>query len=94
VGAALLCENAFARIDRGGGLPCPFRLPYFPDAAAAQLSKYSVLVLIDARRPVANFGYQCAPCFTAQCSRTKPPACRFGPALSQCRQRGLTCIAA
>ena len=59
-GAALLCENAFARADRGGGLPCPDRLPYFPDAAAAELSKYSLLVLVDARRPVATFGYQCA----------------------------------
>ena len=59
-GAALLCENAFARIDRGGGLPCPVRLPYFPDAAAAQLSEYSVLVVVDARKPVATFGYKCA----------------------------------
>ena len=57
-GAALLCENAFARFDRGGGLPCPERLPYFPDAAAAQLAKYSLLVLVDARRPVASFGYK------------------------------------
>ena len=59
-GAALLCENAFARVDRGGGLPCPTRLPYFPDVAAAELAEYSMLVLVDARRPVATFGYKCA----------------------------------
>jgi hypothetical protein len=29
-GAALYCENAFARLDRGAGLPNLMRLPYFP----------------------------------------------------------------
>ena len=57
-GASLLCENAFARVDRGEGLPCPNRLPYFPDAAAAELAKYSMIVFVDARRPVATFGYR------------------------------------
>ncbi len=33
-GAALLCENAFARVDRGAGLPHLKRLPYFPQEAA------------------------------------------------------------
>ena len=74
-GAALLCENAFARIDRGGELPCPVRLPYLPEASAAELSKYSVLVLIDARRPVATFGYKCAPFITLYYICTNPPAC-------------------
>ncbi|KAL4444371.1 hypothetical protein ABPG75_012108 [Micractinium tetrahymenae] len=60
-GAALLCENAFARLDRGAGLPCPARLPYFPQDAAAALAQYDLLLLLDARRPVANFGYDGAP---------------------------------
>ena len=29
-GAALLCEGAFARVERGCGLPDLRRLPYFP----------------------------------------------------------------
>lgn len=33
-GAALLCESAFARLDRGAGLPNVQRLPYFPQARA------------------------------------------------------------
>ncbi len=33
-GAVLLCENAFARIDRGAGLPHVNRLPYLPQEAA------------------------------------------------------------
>jgi acetolactate synthase-1/2/3 large subunit len=57
-GAALLCENAFARLDRGAGLPCPRRLPYFPQDAAAELAKYELLLLLDARLPVATFGYK------------------------------------
>lgn len=59
-GAALLCENAFARLDRGMGLPSPARLPYFPQEAAAALAKYDMLVVVGTRRPVANFGYRCA----------------------------------
>lgn len=29
-GASLLCEGAFARVERGCGLPSLTRLPYFP----------------------------------------------------------------
>ncbi|KAI3427920.1 hypothetical protein D9Q98_006312 [Chlorella vulgaris] len=60
-GAALLCENAFARLDRGAGLPDVQRLPYFPQDAAAELAKYELLLLLDARPPVANFGYEGGP---------------------------------
>jgi acetolactate synthase-1/2/3 large subunit len=56
--AVLLCENAFARLDRGAGLPCPRRLPYFPQDAAAELAKYDLLLLVDTRSPVATFGYK------------------------------------
>lgn len=33
-GAALICETAFARLDRGAGLPALQRLPYFPQVRA------------------------------------------------------------
>ncbi|GAB4823280.1 hypothetical protein N2152v2_010326 [Parachlorella kessleri] len=60
-GSALYCENAFARMDRGAGLPDIQRLPYFPQDAAATLAKYELLALVDVRRPVANFGYEGGP---------------------------------
>lgn len=66
VDAALLCENAFARIDRGGGLPHPTRLPYFPRDAARALAAFDVIVTADARRPIAMVR-----------ARTKPPADAF-----------------
>lgn len=34
------------------------RLAYFPQEAAKELSKYSLLVTVDARLPVAMFGYK------------------------------------
>lgn len=52
-GAQLLCENAFPRLDRGGGLPHPKRLPYFPQDAARALAAFEVVVAADARRPIA-----------------------------------------
>lgn len=58
VGGELLCENAFARLDRGGGLPLPKRLPYFPKDAQRELSRFDALVVVDAPRPVATFGYE------------------------------------
>lgn len=61
LGASLFCENSFARLDRGAGLPAAQRLPYFPQDAAATLSKFSAVLLIDVRRPVANFGYDGGP---------------------------------
>lgn len=61
LGAQLYCENAFSRVDRGAGLPSFQRLPYFPQEAAAELRKYYTVLLIDARKPVANFGYENGP---------------------------------
>ena len=58
LGAAFICEPMPARVDRGAGLPSPQRLPYFPQEAAAELAKYDVLLLVDAPRPVAMFGYK------------------------------------
>ncbi len=34
------------------------RLAYFPQEAAKELSKFSLMVAIDARLPVAMFGYK------------------------------------
>ena len=34
------------------------RLAYFPQEAAKQLSSYSMMLVIDARLPVAMFGYK------------------------------------
>lgn len=34
------------------------RLAYFPQEAAKELSKYSLLLAVDARLPVAMFGYK------------------------------------
>lgn len=60
-GAVLMCENAFARVDRGAGLPVLRRLPYFPQEAAAALAPFKMVVTVGTRRPVAMFGYKCAP---------------------------------
>jgi len=61
LGAPIFCENAFARLDRGEGMPDLQRLPYFPDDALNALSRFSTILVVDARRPVANFGYEHGP---------------------------------
>eukprot|EP00873_Tetraselmis_striata_P046406 jgi/Tetstr1/466670/TSEL_011158.t1 len=60
-GAVLMCENAFARVDRGAGLPVLRRLPYFPQEAAAALAPFKMVVTVGTRRPVAMFGYKGGP---------------------------------
>lgn len=57
-GAALICENAFARIDRGAGQPSPQRLSYFPQEAEKELKAFDILVCAGTRLPVAMFGYR------------------------------------
>lgn len=59
--AALYCENSFARVDRGCGRPHVRRLPYFPQDALKKLADYSLIVTIDCRLPVAQFGYKGGP---------------------------------
>jgi acetolactate synthase-1/2/3 large subunit len=56
-GCRILSETFPARMERGGGLPAPERLPYFPEEATAVLEQASTLVLAGAREPVAFFGY-------------------------------------
>lgn len=60
-GARLLCETFPARMERGGGLPAPERLPYFPDAATAALVGAAALVVAGAAEPVSFFGYPGQP---------------------------------
>ena len=61
LGADIMCENAFAAIERGRGLPNVTRTPYFPKDASRALGKYKVVATLDAKTPVAMFGYENAP---------------------------------
>ena len=55
---SIYVENAFSRVDRGGGLTVK-RCPYFPrDADMAVLASFHTLILVDAKKPVAMFGYK------------------------------------
>ena len=54
---SIYVENAFSRIDRGGDLMVK-RFPYFPRDAMATLASFETLVLVDAKKPVAMFGYK------------------------------------
>lgn len=40
---------------------CSYVFPYHLQEAKAALAKYEMLVLVDVRRPVANFGYDGGP---------------------------------
>ncbi len=55
--ARLLGNRYGARYRRGGGLPAPDRLPYFPEAAEAKLAGLKHLILVESAPPVAFFGY-------------------------------------
>jgi acetolactate synthase-1/2/3 large subunit len=57
----LVAETFPARIERGGGLPAPERLPYPPDQARATLDAAPAVVLAGAREPVTFFGYRGQP---------------------------------
>lgn len=60
-GADLLCDTFFARMERGGQLPAPARLPYFPDQAIELTKRYERVVIAGTRRPVGFFGYPGVP---------------------------------
>lgn len=60
-GCSLFVETFPTRVERGAGLPPLQRIPYFPEAAIAALSRYEGIVLAGAREPVAFFGYPGAP---------------------------------
>jgi acetolactate synthase-1/2/3 large subunit len=60
-GCDLLAETYAPRIDRGTDLPTANRIPYFPEQAINLLERYVAVVLVDAREPVAFFGYENLP---------------------------------
>jgi acetolactate synthase-1/2/3 large subunit len=57
VGARLLCDTFTARLERGAGRAPIERLPYFAEAAAAELKDVKQLVLVGSQPPVAFFAY-------------------------------------
>jgi acetolactate synthase I/II/III large subunit len=60
-GADLLCDSFFARMERGGDLPAPRKIPYFPDDAVKLTKDYDRMIIAGTRRPVAFFGYPGQP---------------------------------
>jgi acetolactate synthase I/II/III large subunit len=62
-GADLLCDTFFARMERGGDLPSPTKLPYFPDEALALTRRYARVIVAGTRRPVAFFGHPAVPSY-------------------------------
>lgn len=56
-GARLLCETFPTRLRRGAGVPPVERLGYFAEAAVAQLTGVTRLILAGARAPVSFFAY-------------------------------------
>src|SRR5262249_43853482 len=60
-GAALAVETFPACLERGGDLPAPEKLPYFPEQVAARLADVRPLVLAAAPEPVGFFAYPDAP---------------------------------
>jgi acetolactate synthase-1/2/3 large subunit len=62
-GGDLLCDTFFARMERGGGLPSPTKLPYFPDQARELTRRYERVIVAGTRRPVAFFGHPGLPSY-------------------------------
>ncbi len=60
-GCDLLAESFAGRAERGVGLPIVPRVPYLPEDALAALGKYDAFVFVDARKPVAFFGWPGQP---------------------------------
>lgn len=62
-GCTLICDTFFARMERGGGLPKPKKLPYFPEQAVEMLGAFDAVIIAGSRRPVAFFGYKDGPSY-------------------------------
>jgi len=62
-GCDLLHESFAGRVERGAGLPIVPRVPYLPQDALAALGVYEAFVSVDARRPVAFFGWPGHPSY-------------------------------
>ena len=69
-GCAVMSEFYGARIERGAGRVAVPRLPYAVDAALAVLQRFTHIVLVGAREPVAFFAYPDKP------GRLSPPGCQ------------------
>jgi acetolactate synthase-1/2/3 large subunit len=50
-------------MERGGDLPAPTKLPYFPDQAVELTRRYQHIIVVGTRRPVAFFGYPGLPSY-------------------------------
>ena len=50
-------------MERGGGLPSPIKLPYFPDQARELTRRYERVIVAGTRRPVAFFGHPGLPSY-------------------------------
>ncbi|MCB0074472.1 MAG: hypothetical protein KDE20_23565, partial [Caldilineaceae bacterium] len=56
-GCDIYAEFSIARIERGQGRLEVARVPYYPEKALETLGVYDAFILVDARRPVAFFGW-------------------------------------
>lgn len=54
----LLTDSLPGYMDRGVGLPEVIRIPYFPEPATEQLSRYEAVVICGTKEPVSFFGYK------------------------------------
>jgi acetolactate synthase-1/2/3 large subunit len=50
-------------MERGGDLPSPTKLPYFPDEALEMTRRYERVIVAGTRRPVAFFGHPAVPSY-------------------------------
>lgn len=64
-GVALLAERPMPRAERGGGLPAPAPIPYFPERAMEALAPYQTIVFAGAKDPVSFFGWDGFPSYMA-----------------------------
>lgn len=62
-GCGLICDTFFPRMERGGALPKPKKLPYFPEQAVEMMQAFERVVIVGTRRPVAFFGYKDGPSY-------------------------------
>jgi len=56
-GARVFANRYSARLEYGAGKFAPRRLPYFPEAAQAELAGLKHLILVETKPPVSFFGY-------------------------------------
>ncbi len=56
-GVPVFANRYAARLERGAGLFCPVRMPYFPEPAEAALAGLKHLILVETPPPVTFFGY-------------------------------------